>query len=127
MNLLILVVPKKLIVALKGALENSMDFVEGLYTLGSNQINGKPHWIQDEEYWIEDRGMAIWYKENHWNIGNIEDLGSCNVIMYSSGDAVGPYEPSTWHYFNYDDDDWSCFETTDVLILPTQGIFLFKS
>ena len=127
MNLLILVVPKKLIVALKGALENSMDFVEGLYTLGSNQINGKPHWIQDEEYWIEDRGMAIWYKENHWNIGNIEDLGSSNVIMYSSGDAVGPYESSTWHYFNYDEDAWSCFETNNVLILPTQGIFLFKS
>ena len=130
MNSIIVVIPEKLIVTLKGALKDSMEFVEGLYTLGSNQINGKPYWIQHEAYWIEERGMAIWYEKEdgieNWNIGHIEDLGTSATTMYTSGNTVGPHEPSIWHtwnyFINYDEDDWSCFETTDVLISPAPGM-----
>ena len=102
-----------------------MDFVEGLYVLESDKINGMPYWIQDKAYWTEERGMAIWYEEDddfeNWNIGNIENLGSSTTIMYSSSFTVGPHEVLTWNYFNDYDDD-TCFETTDVLISPAPGI-----
>ena len=111
-----------------------MEFVEGLYILGSKQINDKPYWIQHKAYWMKERGMAIWYEKEdgveNWNIGNIEDLGNSAAIMYSSGNSVGPHEQSIWNAWNYfinhDDDDWSCFQTTDVLISPAPGIFIFS-
>ena len=103
-----------------------MEFVEGLYILESNKINGKPCWIQDKAYWLEKRGMAIWYEKEggfeNWNIGDIDDLGSSTVIMYSSS-SLGPHTSTTWNYFkNYDSDDDTRFETTDVLISPGPGI-----
>ena len=103
-----------------------MEFVEGLYILESNKINGKPCWIQDKAYWLEKRGMAIWYEKEggfeNWNIGDIDDLGSSTVIMYSSS-SLGPHTSNTWNYFkNYDSDDDTRFETTDVLISPGPGI-----
>ena len=111
-----------------------MEFVEGLYILGSNKINDKPYWIQHKAYWMKERGMAIWYEKEdgveNWNIGNIEDLGNSAAIMYSSGNSVGPHEQSIWNAWNYfinhDDDDWSCFQTTDVLVSPAPGIFIFE-
>ena len=111
-----------------------MEFVEGLYILGSKQINDKPYWIQHKAYWMKERGMAIWYEKEdgveNWNIGNIEDLGNSAAIMYSSGNSVGPHEQSIWNAWNYfinhDDDDWSCFQTTDVLISPAPGIFMIN-
>ena len=125
MNLLIAVKPNKLAVTLKGELKNSMGFVEGLYILESDEINGKPYWIQDKAYWNKERGMAIWYEKEDgfesWNIGEIEDLGNSTVFLYSSSYTVGPHETSTWNYFVNDDDD-TTFETTDVIISPSSGI-----
>ena len=89
-------IPKELIVNLSGALKKSMDFLEGLYILESDVINGKPYWIQDKAYWIKKRGMAIWYEKEDdfesWNIGDIEDIGSSTVFIYSSSYTVGPHE-----------------------------------
>ena len=119
-------IPKELIVNLNGALKKSMDFLEGLYILESDVINGKPYWIQDKAYWIKKRGMAIWYEKEDdfesWNIGDIEDIGSSTVFIYSSSYTVGPHETSTWNYFNNDDDDDTSFETNDVIISPASGI-----
>ena len=118
-------IPKELIVNLSGALKKSMDFLEGLYILESDVINGKPYWIQDKAYWNKERGMAIWYEKEDgfesWNIGEIEDLGNSTVFLYSSSYTVGPHETSTWNYFVNDDDD-TTFETTDVIISPSSGI-----
>ena len=100
-----------------------MGFVSGLYILKSDQINGKPYWVQHKEYWIEGRGMAIWNEGEfeNWNIGDIGDLGSSTVFIYSSSYTVGPHETVTWNYFKNDDIDTS-FETTDIIISPASGI-----
>ena len=131
MNPILVVIPKKLIVTVKEKLKDSMRFVEGLYTLESNQVNGMPYWIQHKAYWIGNKALAIWYEKEdgigNWNIGDIKDLGTSAAIMYTSGDTAGPHEPSiwnTWHYFiNHNKEDWNVFETTDVLISPAPGIF----
>ena len=51
-----------------------------------------------------------------WNIGDIDDLGSQTIAMYSSGDSCKPLEETTWIYFDEDSDKWH--ETTGVLIAP---------
>ena len=110
----IAVLSSKLSVKLTGEIKDYMNHLEGVYLLQPNQINGKSHWI------IEDGTMAIWYDKEDgkeaWNIGDIDDLGSQTIAMYSSGDSCKPLEETTWIYFDEDSDKWH--ETTGVLIAP---------
>ena len=106
--------PSKLNVKLTGKIKETMNFLEGVYLLQRNLINGKCHWI------IEDGTLAIWYDKNDgkeaWNIGGIENLGSQTVALYSSGDSNKPLEDTTWKYFDEDSDKWH--EITGVFIVP---------
>ena len=114
MKSFIAVHPSKLNVKLTGKIKDAMDYLEGIYLLQRNHINGKCHWI------IEDGSLAIWYDKNDdkeaWNIGDIEYLGSQTVAMYSSGDSGKPLEETTWTYFDEDSHKWH--ETTGVFIAP---------
>ena len=105
-------------VTLNGKIKDFMDFMEGVYLLQPNQINGKCHWIN------ENGSLAIWYDciedKGNWNIGAIENLGSEIVAMYSCGDSDKPLEAATWMHFDEDENKWC--ETTDVFILPIPGI-----
>ena len=84
----IAVFSSKLSVKLTGEIKDYMNHLEGVYLLQPNQINGKSHWI------IEDGSLAIWYDKEDgkeaWNIGDIDDLGSQTIAMYSSGDSCKP-------------------------------------
>ena len=95
-----------------------MGFVEGIYLLQPNKINGKSHWMN------EDGSLAIWYdiidNKGNWNIGDIENLGSETVAMYSCGDADKPHKNTTWMYFDEDDIKWH--QITGVSIVPIPGI-----
>ena len=117
MKSFIAVHPSKLNVKLSGKIKDYMGFLEGIYLLQPNQINGKCHWI------IDNGTLAIWYDKNDgkeaWNIGDIEDLGSQTIAMYSCGNSDKLLEETTWQYFDEDDCKWH--ETTGVFITPIQG------
>ena len=112
LNLSLAVVPTKLTIKLNGTLKKLMNFIEGIYILGPNKVNGKV-------YWIQENGCAALWNDGNWNIGNTENLGSSKVYMYSPDESVVPTETISWIYYDTDD---KLIETTDVLILPGQGI-----
>lgn len=93
-----------------------MDFIEGIYILGPNLVNGKAYWIQ------EGGSVALWYTndgEGNWNIGHLENLGSGNVGLFCFDESDVPIEIITWIY--RDGNEWE--ETTDVSIQAAKGIF----
>ena len=92
-----------------------MDFIEGIYILGPNLVNGKAYWIQ------EKGSFALWYSKyngiGNWNIGYLEDLGKDEVGLYCLDESNVPFEILTWFYL--DDNGWE--KTTDISILPVKG------
>ena len=90
MKSFIAVHPSNLSVKLSGKIKDYMGFLEGIYLLQPNQINGKCHWI------IENGTLAIWSDNTDgkeaWNIGDIEDLGTETIAMYSYGDSDKPFK-----------------------------------
>ena len=109
------IIPSKLTVQLKGAAKDIHSNTGGIYILEYNQFNGKPYWIH------EKRLNAIWYDKVHgdWSIGDIKNLGSATVKMYSPDDSVFPQEATTWKYA----DDGEFIETTDLIILSVLGMY----
>ena len=108
-------VPTKLIVELKGAAKDIHSSTGGIYILRSNQVNSKAHWIQNG-------GLnALWYDKDHgdWSIGDIGNLGSATVKIYSPDNSVGPLEATIWKYAN----NGEFIETTNLIILSVPGIF----
>ena len=59
-------------------------------------------------------------EKGNWNIGDVENLGSETVAIYSYGDTDKPLENTTWMHFDEDDIKWH--ETTGVLIVPIPGM-----
>ena len=104
--------PAKLMVILKDAAKVVHFLVEGIYLLGPNHVNGKPHWIQEGDL------TAIWYYQAHWMIGPTKDLGKPIGAIYSPDDLGGPHRATSWNYAK--DDKW--IEAND-LINVTPGIF----
>ena len=91
---------------LKAAAKDAQSFTEGIYILGSNQVNGKAYWLH------KNGSCALWYENENWNIGGIENLGSDLVAIYSLDDSVAPHKATTWIYHT-DDDEW--IETNDLV------------
>ena len=94
-----------------------MDFIEGIYILGPNLVNGKAYWIQ------EGGSVALWFDldngEGNWNIGNLDNLGYGDEVgLFCFDESDVPIETITWLY--NDGNEW--VETTDVSILPAKGI-----
>ena len=89
--------PLKLVVTAKGEAKNTQFSRAGIYLLGPNPVNGKPHWLQNSS-----SSNAIWYddKNGDWNIGPIKNLGTDKAKIYSPDDVAGPQVATTWKYRN---------------------------
>ena len=102
-----------------GVLKDYMEYIRGIYILGSNLVNGKPYWIK------EDESIALWYNiydgNGNWSIGNPKDLGSStSYYLYSSIDESDvPINIISWFYIDGDE----LIETNDVSILVAKGIY----
>ena len=85
-------------------------YIEGIYILETDLVNGKAHWIQDS------KENALWYDIwlGGWNIGWINKLGSIDADIHSPDNSVGPLEATNWTY--YSNNDW--IESTDISIQP---------
>ena len=79
---------------LKGEAKALHSSKAGLYILGSNEVDGKSHWLQDSGT------NAIWYdkKNGNWDIGDQENIGSNIAGIHTSQDVAGPQEATTWKY-----------------------------
>ena len=86
----------KLIVTAKGEAKDTQSSRAGIYVLGPNPVNGKPHWLQNSS------SNAIWYDNENgdWNIGPPKNLGSDEAEIYSPDDVAGPQVAATWKYYN---------------------------
>ena len=86
----------KLIVTAKGEAKDTQSSRAGIYVLGCNTVNSKPHWLQNTGT------HAIWYNEEKeiWAIGLQKSLGSDTARIYSSDDVASPQEATTWKYYN---------------------------
>ena len=86
----------KLIVTAKGEAKDTQSSRAGIYVLGPNPVNGKPHWLQNSS------SHAIWYDNENgdWNIGPPKNLGSDEAEIYSPDDVAGPQVATTWKYYN---------------------------
>ena len=109
-------VPTKLLVTLNGAAKDTQSGVEGIYSLGSEFVNGKAYWLQ------EGCLNVLWYDNyERWIIGDIIYIGRDTSFSYveawTTDDSVGPLEATTWEYF---EDEW--IEATDLIILSASGI-----
>ena len=101
--------PLKLIVTAKGEAKDTQSNKAGIYILGPNPVNSKPHWLQITGT------HAIWYNEEKeiWAIGLQKSLGSDKAWIYSSDDVASPQEATTWIYFNK---EWI---TSDDILVDT--------
>ena len=115
-------VPKKIIVKLKDAANDTQFRRAGTYILGTKLVNGKA-------YWIQDGSNALWWceiKNGHlppgWLIGKITALGSNTGGIYSPDDEVGPLEANSWKYYSKKQQSW-INAGTDIAIF--QGICYF--
>ena len=54
-----------------GVIDGSAKTTNGIYNVGSKDVNGYPHWVH------ENNKQAIWFNKisKSWFIGDIEDLG----------------------------------------------------
>ena len=107
--------PAKLIVKLKGDAKTHQGAREGIYNIGPNSVNYKPHWIH------ENGETAIWwYKDkSSWRIGRCVGLGKdkCGLLSFQETPAIVehpqmhpqmhpqilpqmPYNATGWKYFN---------------------------
>ena len=103
--------PSKLIVTLKGEAKDAQSSSAGMYVLGPNPVNGKPHWLQDPG------SNAIWNLKNSkfWLIGLQDDLGgSRSVSIFSTDEVASPQEATNWQY--YDGKEWI---TSDDIFVDT--------
>ena len=98
---------------MKGAANDVHSSRGGIYILGSNQVNGKVHWIQ------EGGLNALWYDNKNWKIGLIKNIGSGICGIYSKDNSVWPHENTSWKYMK--DGKW--IETTDLIILSVPGTY----
>ena len=98
-----------MIVTAKGEAKDTQSSRAGIYVLGPNPVNGKPHWLQNSS------SNSIWYddKKGNWNIAHQDNLGSGIGGIYSNNDVAGPQVATTWHYY---DNKWI---TSDDILVDT--------
>lgn len=107
-------VPTKLLVTLNGAAKDAQSGVEGIYSLGSEFVNGKAYWLQ------EGCLNVLWYDKDYkvWNIGDIIYFGTSASLAFvwarTTDDSVGPLE-ATWN--SYKDKNGKWIQATDFIIL----------
>ena len=131
-NFFIAGIPKKLFIKLEGKAKNIYSSREGIYILGSHQVNGKAYWIQ------KGGSNALWHgKENpYWFIGVMKNLGEDwdrSSIHSNDDSSVGPLEAtSTWKcwkppsrdiYGNIDYGHW--IEAT--VLMSILGTYIFDN
>ena len=100
--------PLKLTVELKGEAKDAQSSKVGLYILGTKEVNGRSHWLQDSGV------NAIWYDKANgdWNIGSKDKIGSDISGIYSTVDVAGPQEAKKWKYVK--NGKW--FPSDDILV-----------
>lgn len=85
----------------------------GVYTMDSEEVNGKPTWVMGE--------VAMWFTEKkRWVIGEKCDLGtiiqSINCKKYN---AQSPYlSNNTWDYVG---SDYSSYDPGDITVTRIEG------
>ena len=81
-----------MIVTLKGDTKDTQSSRAGIYVLGPDLVNGKPHWLQ------EPGSNSIWYddKKGRWHIAPLLSSG----WIYSPDDVATPQFARTWKYYN---------------------------
>ena len=96
-----------MVVTANGEAKDTQSNKAGIYVLGPNPVNSKPHWLQNTGT------HAIWYNEEKeiWAIGLQKSLGSNKAWIYSSDDVASPQEATTWIYY---DKKW--ITSDDVLV-----------
>ena len=61
---------------------------QGTYEL-SESVNGKPTW--------KSQSKAIWYVQDHWMIGILDNIGKPNGNFYTGGMLLGENEKDKWN------------------------------
>ena len=95
-SLFLIADPLKLIVTLKGEAKEIQSIRAGIYILGPNAVNGKPHWLQ------HPGSNAIWFnnEKGSWCIGNEDILGGIRADISSTDKVASPHKATTWQYSN---------------------------
>ena len=86
----------------------------GIYVLGPNLVNNKPHWLQDPP-----GSQAIWYlildNRGFWVIGHKDGVGGFSASIISFDEVAGPQEATNWRY----DDGENWITTSDDILVDT--------
>ena len=71
------------------------------------KLNGHRYfWLQDYQinhckYWRNHPDFGIWFANNHWRIGDLEDKGTESCLIKAPGLSEGQ-----WLYWNPDTQEW---------------------
>ena len=72
----------------------------------SELVNGKPSWTFGTE--------AIWYNQDCWIIGNVNQIGTTMGCFFTTGTLFGANENGKWKYFK--SNTWTCLDRNDFSI-----------
>jgi len=85
----------------------------GTYILQKDlaKVNGKDFWIQDRD---NDKNV-IWFQNNSWNIGSLEDIGRGICGVHSVNNASELHKVTSWKYYK-GDGEWVLAPTNDLQV-----------
>ena len=93
----------------------------GTYILQKDlaKVNGKDFWIQDRD---NDKNV-IWFQNNSWNIGSLEDIGRGICGVHSVNNASELHKVTSWKYYK-GDGEWVLAPTNDLQVRGMYAILI---
>ena len=103
-------------VTLKNDALNYQPGINGTYFL-SDIVNSKPSWTLNDNN--KGFNQAIWYVDNDWAIGALENIGTTIRNLKSNGQGfydLFNVRIDKWSVWNDNDKIWTATDTNDVTI-----------